>query len=172
MSAYEDATPKGSAYAVSETINDVTSTFNERSITYYDYESLLRQKQKNINRFYELADYFVDADDLVGGAVRHIYVPFSLIDGWYLTGGTTQTQDKYYEWFERIGLNEKLRSWFYQYYVFYNVYFSLMEDGDLVTLPPHLMRITNVAVNGNPLIDRIFAKHRRKHGKNSWTMRT
>ena len=159
MSAYEDAKPNASAYAVSETINDVTGTFNERSITYngslqnYDYEGLLRQKQQNINKFYELADYFVDADDLVGGAIHHIYVPFSLIDGWYLTGGTQQTQDKYMEWFERIGLNDKLRSWFYQYYVFYNVYFSLMEDGDLVTLPPHLMRITNVAVNGNPLVE-------------------
>jgi len=157
MIADEAKKPNASSFAVAETLNDVSGTFNERSITYngslknYDYESLLRQKQQNINKYYELADYFVDADELVGGAIRHIYVPFSLIDGWYLTGGNEQTREKYMEWFERISLNEKLRSWFYQYYLFYNVYFSLMEDGDLVTLPPHLMRITNVSVNGNPL---------------------
>lgn len=151
--------PNSSAFAVAESMQDVTSTYNERSITYngslknYDYEALLRQKQQNINRFYELADYFVDADDLVGGAISHIFVPFSLIDGWYLTGGDERNRQKYTEWFERISLNDKLRSWFYQYYVFANVYYSLMDDGDIVTLPPHLMRITNVTVGGNPLIE-------------------
>lgn len=159
MVAEDAVKPNASSFAVGETLNDVTGTFNERSITYngslknYNYESLLKQKQQNINRYYELADYFVDADELVGGAIRHIYVPFSLIDGWYLTGGNEKVREKYMEWFERISLNEKLRSWFYQYYLFYNVYFSLMEDGDLVTLPPHLMRITNVAVGGNPLCE-------------------
>ena len=159
MSAYNDKKPSASSFAVGESINDVTGTYNERSITYngslqnYDYESLLRQKQQNINRIYELADYFVDADDLVSGAIHHVYVPFSLIDGWFLTGGTEQTRQKYTDWFERIGLESKLRSWLYQYYLFSNVYFSLMEDGDLVTLPPHMMRITNVAVGGNPLTE-------------------
>ena len=177
MSAYEDKKPNASAFAVAESAADVSSTYNERSITFngslndYDYESLLKQKQQNINKFYELGDYFVDADDLVGGAIRHILVPFSMIDGWYLTGGTEQTQEKYKEWFERISLNEKLRSWFYQYYVFYNVYFSLMEDGDLVTLPPHLMRITNVAVNGNPLTEfnaKSLKQDLRKSSQKSW----
>lgn len=159
MSAYDHERPNASSYAVSETIRDVTGTINERSITFngslagYDFETLLRQKQQNITRFYELADYFVDADDLVGGAVRDVYLPFSLIDGFFLTGGNKQTREKYMEWFERIDLNTKLRSWFYQYYVFANVYFALMEDGDLVTLPPHLMRISNVLVGGNPLAE-------------------
>ena len=177
MGAITHEKPNASSFAVSESLQDVTSTYNERSITYngslqnYDYESLLRQKQTSINRFYELSDYFVDADDLVGGAIRHILVPFSTIDGWYLTGGTQQTQEKYMEWFERISLNDKLRSWFYQYYVFYNVYFSLMEDGDLVTLPPHLMRITNVSVNGNPLTEfnvKSLKQDLRKNAQKSW----
>ena len=159
MSAYEDKRTNASSYAVGETIRDVTGTINERSITFngslagYDFEKLLRQKQANINTYYELSDYFTDADDLVGGAIHDVYVPFSLIDGWFLTGGTQQTRDKYREWFERIQLDTKLRSWFYQYYVFANVYFSLMEDGDLVTLPPHLSRISNVLVGGNPLVE-------------------
>jgi len=147
------------SFAVAESLNDVTGTFNDRSITYngslenYDYESILRQKEQNINSFYELSDYFVDADDLVNGAIHHVLVPFSTLDGWYLTGGEEKTRAKYYEWFERISLDTKLRSWFYQYYVFSNVYYSLMDDGDLVTLPPHMMRITNVLVQGNPLVE-------------------
>lgn len=157
MSAYNHEKPNASSFAVAETIRDVTGTLNERSITFngslsgYDFDGLLRQKQQNINTYYQLGDYFVDADDLVGGAIHDVYIPFSLIDGWFLTGGTSQTREKYMEWFDRIQLDDKLRSWFYQYYVFYNVYFSLMEDGDLVTLPPHLMRISNVLVGGNPL---------------------
>ena len=178
ISAYKhEHNLNASSFAVSETLNDVTGTFNERSITYngslqnYDYASLLRQKQQNINKYYELFDYFVDADELVGGAIRHVYVPFSLIDGWYLTGGNEQTRNKYMEWFERINLNEKLRSWFYQYYGFYNVYYSLMEDGDLVTLPPHLMRITNVSVNGSPLCEfnvKSLKQDLRKNSQSAW----
>ena len=158
MSAYAKK-PMASDFAVSETLRDVTGTLNERSITFngslagYDFESLLRQKQSNINTYYQLSDYFTDADDLVGGAVHDVYVPFSLLDGWFLTGGTQQTRDKYAEWLDRIQIDTKLRSWFYQYYVFSNVYFSLMEDGDLVTLPPHLVRISNVLVGGNPLVE-------------------
>ena len=159
MSAYNGDKPNSTSLAVAETINDVSATYNERSITYNgslqntNYEEMLRKKQENINTIYQIADYFVDADDLVGGAIYHIYVPFSLIDGWYLTGGTEQTREKYTEWFDRIGLEDKLRSWFYQYYTFANVYYSLMDDGDLVTLPPHLVKITNIAVNSNPLVE-------------------
>ena len=44
-----------------------TMTYNDKSITYsgdlasYDYDSILRDKQRNINSLYELADYYVDA---------------------------------------------------------------------------------------------------------------
>lgn len=159
MNAYEDKRPTAPSLVVAESLNDVSGTFNDRSITYngslenYNYESILRQKEQNINSFYELSDYFVDADDLVNGAVHHVLVPFSTMDGWRLTGGDEKTRAKYEEWFERISLETKLRSWFYQLYVFSNVYYSLMEDGDLVTLPPHMMRITNVLVQGNPLVE-------------------
>lgn len=177
MSAQASVKPSPSLLGLAETINDVTSTYNERSITYngslqdFDYSALLRDKQKNINRFYELADYFVDADDLVGGAIRHIYVPFSMLDKWYLTGGNEQVRAKYQEWFEKIGLNDKLRSWFYQYYVFHNVYFCLMDDHDLVTLPPHMVRITNITVNGNPLIEfdvKTLKQTLRKASQKAW----
>lgn len=147
------------ALAVAESLNDVSGTFSERNITYngsltnLNIDTILRAKQDHINDIYQLADYYVDAEELVGSAVKKIYVPFSLSDGWYLTGGNDKTRAKYYEYFEKIHLNDKLESWFYQYYLFANVYFSLMEDGDIVTLPPHLCRIANVLINGNPLVE-------------------
>lgn len=158
VSAYDNK-PLGTAFAVAETINDVSGLYNDRNITFngslqnLNIDSILRAKQDHINDIYQLADYYVDAEELVGSAVKKIFVPFSLSDGWYLTGGNDKTRAKYYDWFERIHLEEKLESWFYQYYLFANVYFALMEDGDIITLPPHLCRITNVLVNGNPLVE-------------------
>ena len=159
-SPYEDkARISASSIALAETINDVTSTFNDTAITYngditgFDYTRLLRDKQNNIYDAYKLADYFYDAEELYGGAIKYVYVPFALIDGWYLTGGDDKVRAKYEEWFKRISLDTKLESWFTQYFNFANIFFSLMEDGDLVTLPPVLTRVTNVTINGNPLIE-------------------
>ena len=45
-------------------------TYNDRVITYtgdlasYDYDSILRDKQGNINSLFQLADYYVDADPM------------------------------------------------------------------------------------------------------------
>lgn len=149
----------GTTFAVAESINDVTGLYNERSITYngslkdLDIDAILRQKQEHIIDIFKLGDYYVDAEELIGSAIKKIYVPFTLSEGWYLTAGTAKTRAKYEEWFKLIHLNEKLKSWFYQYYLFANVYFSLMDDGDLITLPPHLCRISNVLINGNPLVE-------------------
>lgn len=159
-SPYEGKEPiNASSFALSETFKDVSGTYNDTNITYngditgFDYTRLLRDKQNNIYDAYMLADYFYDAEELYGGSIKYVYVPFSLIDGWYLTGGDAKVRAKYEEWFKRISLDQKLESWFTQYYNFANVTFSLMEDGDLVTLPPVLTRITNVLVNGNPLVE-------------------
>lgn len=158
--AYETKRPFGtSSIAVAESINDVSGTFNDTTITYngdisgFDYDALLRDKQGNIMNAYKLADFFYDAEQLYGGAIKYVYVPFSLIDGWYLTGGDEKVRMKYEEYFKRIGLDEKLESWFTQYFNFGNVFYSLLEDSDLVTLPPVLTRVTNVKINGNPLIE-------------------
>ena len=83
-SPYEDkARISASSVALAETINDVTSTFNDTAITYngditgFDYTRLLRDKQSNIYDAYKLADYFYDAEELYGGAIKYVYVPFS-----------------------------------------------------------------------------------------------
>ena len=160
MVAVENKRPlSASSIAVAESVADVSSTFNDSAITYngditgFDYETLLRDKQGNINNAYKLADYFYDSDEIFGSALKFVYIPFALTDSYFLTGGDPKVRAKYEEWFMRIGLEEKLESWFTQYFLFSNVFFSLMEDGDLVTLPPVLTRVTNVKVNGNPLIE-------------------
>lgn len=44
-----------------------------------------------------------------------------------------------------------MRSIFYQYFKYGNVYCYLMEDGNLITLPVHLIRIANVMIGGEPV---------------------
>lgn len=159
MSPVETTKPIPTSFAVAETLNDVTGLYNERNITFngslqnLDIDAILRDKQGHINDIYQLADYYVDSEELVGSAIKKIFIPFSLSDGYYLTGGNDKTRSKYTDWFERIHLNDKIESWFYQYYLFANVFYSLMEDGDVVTLPPHLCRVSNVLVSGNPLVE-------------------
>ena len=65
-------------------------TYNDKTITYsgdlvsYDYDAILRDKQRNINSLYELADYYVDADPIFRGIINGVYVPFSLSDDFRL----------------------------------------------------------------------------------------
>ena len=176
-SPYDPVRPGASSIALAESIKDVTGTFNDTLITYngditgFDYNRVLRDKQGSIYDIYRLADYFYDAEELYGAGIRYVYVPFALTDGWYLTGGDDKVRAKYEEYFKRIGLDSKLESWFTQYFNFSNVFFSLMEDGDLVTLPPVLTRVTNVYVNGNPLIEfnaRAVKQDLRKQGQKAW----
>ena len=48
----------------------------------YDYDSILRDKQRNINSLFELSDYYVDADPIYRGIIKGVYVPFSIADDW------------------------------------------------------------------------------------------
>lgn len=134
-------------------------TFNDRNITYtgeltnYDYQGILRNKQGNINKLYELADYFTDADPLYRGMIKGVYTPFTIAQGYRLIGANEQTKRKYEAYYDRIELNDKMQSIFLQYYKYGNVYCYLMEDGDIITLPPHKCRISNMALNGEPLVE-------------------
>ena len=57
----------------------------------------------------------------------------------------------YLEYYDRIHLKDRMRSIFYQYFKYGNVYCYLMENGNLITLPVHLIRIANVMVGGEPV---------------------
>ena len=136
-----------------------TMTYNDKTITYsgdlasYDYDAILRDKQRSINSLYELADYYVDADPIFRGIINGVYVPFSLSDDFRLVGASEQTKAKYLEYYDRIHLKDRMRSIFYQYFKYGNVYCYLMEDGNIITLPVHLVRIANVMVGGEPVLE-------------------
>ena len=136
-----------------------TMTYNDKSITFtgnlasYDYDSILRDKQRNINSLYELSDYFVDADPIYRGIIKGVYVPFALADDWRLIGANEQTKEKYEEYYERIGLRDRMRSIFLQYFKYGNVFIYLLEDGSMITLPVHLIRIANVMIGGEPVLE-------------------
>lgn len=177
-SAYENDHKPNTTFAIAASMDDnVTLTYADKDITFtgdlqnYDYSAILKQKQSHIYDIYQLSDYFLDAEELYGSALKCVYVPFSLTDGWFLTGGNEKVRDKYYEWLDRIHFAEKLESWFLQYYMFGNVFFSIQEDGDIVTLPPNLIRISNVILNGNPLIEinaRSIKQDLKKNGQKAW----
>ena len=134
-------------------------TYNDKTITYsgdlasYDYDAILRDKQRNINSLYELADYYVDADPIFRGIIKGVYVPFSLSDDYRLVGANEQTKAKYLAYYDRIHLKDRMRSIFYQYYKYGNVFCYLMEDGNIITLPVHLVRIANVMIGGEPVLE-------------------
>lgn len=135
------------------------ATYNDKNITYsgsltdYDYNSILRDKQRNIYRLYELSDYYVDADPIYRGIIKNVYTPFSLADDYRLIGANERVKEKYEEYYDRIHLRDLMRSVFLQYFKYSNVVIYLMEDGSLITLPIHLIRIANIMTNGEPVVE-------------------
>lgn len=105
-----------------------TMTYNDKAITYsgdiasYDYDSILRDKQGNINRLYELADYFVDSDPIFRGIIYGVYTPFALNGDFRLVGANEQVKAKYLDYYDRIHLRDRMRSIFYQYFKYGNVF--------------------------------------------------
>lgn len=111
-------------------------TYNDKTITYsgdlasYDYDAILRDKQRNINSLYELADYYVDADPIFRGIINGVYVPFSLSDDFRLVGANEQTKAKYLEYYDRIHLKDRMRSIFYQYFKYVTKLMGHVYDGE------------------------------------------
>ena len=81
-----------------------------------------------------------------------MYTPFALSGEFRLVGANEQVKAKYLDYYDRIHLKDRMRSIFYQYFKYGNVYCYLMEDGNLITLlPVHLIRIANVMIGGEPV---------------------
>lgn len=135
------------------------ATYDNKSITYkgeikgFDYDRILRDKQKHIYDLYALSDYFVDKDQIYRGIIKNVYVPFSLSGGWKLTGSNEKTKAKYLEHYKSIGFGDIARSIFLQNYKYENVYVYLKNDGSLITLPVHKIRVSDVCANGEPVIE-------------------
>ena len=118
----------------------------------FDYVSILRDKQNNIQQFYQLADYYTDADPIVHGIVKHVYVPFSTCSDWYLTGSKEKTYALYEEQYKRMRLREKIDAIMLEIWKYSNVC-CYLHKGDLITLPVDKWRIGNTTFNGTPIVD-------------------
>lgn len=135
------------------------ATYDNKSITYrgeirgFDYDKILRDKQKYIYDLYALSDYFVDKDQIYRGIIKNVYVPFSLSSGWKLTGSNEKTKTKYTDHYKSIGFGDIARSIFLQFYKYENVYVYLKSDGSLITLPVHKIQVSDLCVNGEPVIN-------------------
>lgn len=89
---------------------------------------------------------------MYGGVIKNVYVPFST-GKWRLKDTTEQTRKKYEDYYESIKLRDKMSSIFLQYFKYGNVYVYIMENGNIVTLPVHKCRISNITMNGEPLVE-------------------
>ena len=118
----------------------------------YDYTSILRNKQDNITSLYQLADFYTDADAIVHGIIKHVFVPFSICSDWFLTGSKEKTYDLYYQQYKSMRLREKMQGIFLELWKYNNVC-CYLKDGDLITLPVHKWRIGNVSFNGTPIVE-------------------
>lgn len=116
-----------------------------------DLDQILRDKQKNIKRIYQAADFYTDADPIVYGIIKHVYVPFTTSE-WYLTCPNKKTIDIFEEHYQKIRLKELMEDIFYQYYKYGNV-FVYIWNGMPMTLPPHKCEIANVQIDGTPIVD-------------------
>lgn len=132
--------------------------FSNHNITYsgdiagYDYTTILRDKQGNIQSLYQLADYFADADPIVRGIIKHVYVPFSSCSDWFLTGAKKKTVKLFEDQYKKMRLREQIDGIMTEYWKYNNVFIYLL-DGCLVTLPPDKCRIGNMTLNGKPIVD-------------------
>ena len=157
-SAGVDVPRQNIAAGAMDSDSDYVHTYDNRNITFtgdladYDYDAILRDKQTNINSLFELSDYYVDKDPIYRGIIKGVYTAFS-VSGWKLIGANEKTKEKYEEYYRRINLRDRMSSIFYQYYKYGNVYIYLMEDGSIITLPVHKCRISNMMLNGEPIIE-------------------
>lgn len=140
---------------------NVTVTFNNKNFTYngelagLDYNAILRDKQNynNIQSLFSLSDYYTDAEPLIRGIIKEVYTPFSLSEDWKQIGGDKNKKKQLEEYYKQIHLYDFMANWFLQFFKYENVYTYLKEDGSLFTLPVHLIRISSVAVNGEPVLE-------------------
>lgn len=135
------------------------SSYENKSITFtgditgYNYDNLLKNKQSNITKFFELSDYFCDADPLYRGIVRQVLTPFSVSCGFKLKGVSEKVKQRFLDFYKATGFYDTMRSIFYELYKYSNVYIYFMPNGNLITLPQHRCRIADISVNGESVVE-------------------
>jgi len=117
----------------------------------YDIDKILKNKQDNIYKIFELCNYYVDADPIYGNAIKKILTPFSL-SKWKLMGASEKIKEKYIAYFESIGLFDLLRDIFYDLNLYENCY--VYDRGDWFDIfPPHRIRISSIGIGGEPVLE-------------------
>lgn len=149
---------KNAIGAMPDEAEDSVQTFDNSNITYrgelsgFLYSRILRDKQTHIRDLYALAEYYRDADDIVHGMIKHVYVPYSTCSSWQLLNVGEKTRALYEKKYRQMKLKEKMSSIFLQYWTYGNVvvyYFN----GNIITLPIHKCRLGNIMLNGDPIVD-------------------
>ena len=150
--------------------NGQVFTFENKDATFrgelknYNYNNILKDKQSNIYKIYELANYFVDADSIYSGILKRVLVPFSLSCGYKLKGVSETVKKKYMAHYEKTAFLDAARSIFYELYLFANCYIYFMPHGEIITLPPHKIRISEVMIDGEPVIEFNISELNRTYG--------
>jgi hypothetical protein len=146
----------------------IISVYENRSFTPqgdlkgYNVDQILKNKQENIYKIFELCNYYVDADPIYGNAIKKILVPFSISNGWKLHGASEKNKDKFESYFEEIGLFDLLKDIFYDLNLYENCY--IYDRGDWFDiLPPHRIKISSIAKNGEPVLEIIKSKKELLH---------
>ncbi len=135
------------------------ATYDNKSITYkgeikgFNYDKILRDKQKYIYDLFALSDYFCDKDQIYRGIIKNVYVPFSLSGGWKLVNSNEKAKAKYIEHYKSVGFGDIARSIFLQLYKYENVYIYLKNDGSIITMPVHRIRVSDVMSKGEPVLE-------------------
>jgi len=145
-------------YNLAEEERKDVSAFNNSNITWqgelkgFDYDVILRNKQKCIIELFRLADYYFDADPIIHGIVAHVFVPYCSNSEWYLTCANNKTVKLFNDYYRKIRLREKIADIFTQLAKYNNCYVYLL-NGTLITLPVHKCRIGNTTFNGQPIVE-------------------
>ena len=124
---------------------------NNGDVKGYNVETILKNKQDNIYKIFELCNYYVDADPIYGNSIKKILTPFSL-SGWKLMGSSEKIKQKYIDYFESIGLYDLQRDLFYDLNLYENCY--IYDRGNYFDIfPPHRIRISSISINGEPVLE-------------------
>ena len=148
--------------------------FDNSNITYrsnltdINYDDILRDKQRNIVTLYQLSDYYTDADPIVHGINKHVYVPFASGD-YYLTGDNQKTIEIFEDYYKRIRLRELIDDVLLQLFKYSNV-FIYVWNGRAITLPPHKCVIANILFDGTPVVDFNVTSIRTEYPQRSYSV--
>jgi hypothetical protein len=133
------------------------STFENRTFTSkgylkgYDADTLLMNKELNINKIFELCTYYYSSEPLLSNSVNNVLIPFSM-SGWKLQGSNETVKKKYMDFYDEIDLNCLVRDIFNDFYIYQNL-FGYKRDGWIDLFAPWRIRISSISQNGNPVLE-------------------